>query len=143
MMRRQPLTGDEAACGWTAKAVCDQCGETCLWREGEIDPHLECADCATGGMYTALGRAADAARRTTALIPDVPTMARKWLVANGYDGLWTDSDGMACGCHVSDLFACGDVQRGCVAAHAVRDGTADDDDWLMFPGKREAADDPR
>ena len=88
------------------------------------------------------GKAVAAARRVTLLVPDVPDMVRKWLVANGYDGLWTDAYGedLECGCHVSDLFVCGDVQRGCVAAHAVRDGSADDDDWLMFPGKREVTD---
>lgn len=72
----------------------------------------------------------------------VVDIVKKWLVDNGYDGLWHD-DG-PCGCGVNDWRngtpPCGDgPYSGCCAAHAGESGLDADGqhrDVLYYPDKR-------
>ena len=62
---------------------------------------------------------------------NVNEIIKSWLTTYGYDGLCNPD--MECGCLVSDLAPCGEVDGlGCVAGHKVMQG----DDWIIVKGKR-------
>jgi len=62
---------------------------------------------------------------------NVNEIIKSWLTTYGYDGLCNPD--MECGCLVSDLAPCGEVDGlGCVAGYKVMQG----DDWIIVKGKQ-------
>lgn len=59
----------------------------------------------------------------------------KWLMENGYDGLFGDD----CGCRIGDLMACGEPQIDCKAGYKVSSPDSSSD-YQIGP-KKEIADD--
>jgi len=68
----------------------------------------------------------------------VDNIVRDWLKLNGFDGLVHDDT--ECGCHLDDLFICGEFFSECRPAHKF---TKANGDWWMSTNKHwvEAEDD--
>jgi hypothetical protein len=47
-------------------------------------------------------------------MPNVSDIVRRWLQANGYDGLFSEWE---CGCKLDDLMPCGDLYSDCEAGY--------------------------
>jgi hypothetical protein len=55
-------------------------------------------------------------------------ITRQWLAEHGYSGLYDD---FGCGCHIDDLFPCGNPSDQCVAGYA-REPDEDEEEMFLF-----------